>query len=456
MYQILIADDESSVIESLVEAIDWKTLGAQEPVCVSGGMEALNYIKNNEVDIAILDIRMPGVSGLEVCEQIKRINENIQLILISGYAEFSYAEKAIHYGVLGYCLKPLEYDKIMKLLLKAIHQIEQTKRRLSDSDFLDALNNNQIEVIRDLLSERGIGKDRCYLAVLNGAEHPLRNMMAITIGRGQYCLISEAVLTEEQLSELLLSEKAKSIGYLKEPVTIEQIPQSLQRCLVQSYQYFIDSSCTICENLSEEKTEQYIWRLAESISKNAWDNVCEQLTMIEKGPYEDFSVQTALRMSNMIFASELFREEVNDYYLYSIGQMVREYDDFEHLLRSLKELILGAEKYEEKDAFSNSAFMKLMHYVDTHYQGDISLTSAAQELHLNPNYISQLFKKESGITFVHYITQKRIKQASELLVTTNKPISEIADEVGFHDYFYFSKIFKKTMLKTPGQYRNEM
>lgn len=87
------------------------------------GYEAIGIAERKEIDIAILDIRMPGVNGLELCGLLKNKNTKIQIIIISGYAEFEYAQKAIGYGVVGYCLKPLEYSEISKYLLKAVHNM---------------------------------------------------------------------------------------------------------------------------------------------------------------------------------------------------------------------------------------------------------------------------------------------------------------------------------------------
>lgn len=74
---------------------------------------------------------------------------------------------------------------------------------------------------------------------------------------------------------------------------------------------------------------------------------------------------------------------------------------------------------------------------------------------MNANYVSRLFKKETGTTFAYYITQKRIEDAKELLTTTKKPLTDIAMEVGFNDTFHFIKTFKKFMGMTPGQYRTD-
>lgn len=158
----------------------------------------------------------------------------------------------------------------------------------------------------------------------------------------------------------------------------------------------------------------------------------------------------------MIFSSAVFQSEGNDSYVYSIKQLVMEYGSLRNMLKLLCEELEEIREAEKSgETFSNAAFMKLLRYVNRNYRGDISLSGAAKALYMNPNYVSQLFKKESGVTFVHYINQKRVEDAKEMLVTTQKPVTDIAIEVGFNDYFYFIKTFKKFTGITPGQYRNQ-
>ena len=169
---------------------------------------------------------------------------------------------------------------------------------------------------------------------------------------------------------------------------------------------------------------------------------------------EDFTVRSALRLCNMIFAHSLFQNEENDYYIYSIEQLVDTYGDFMEMLRQLQRFLEeNAAVTENEQNFTNATFLKLVRYINENYRNEISLTGAAQVMNMNSNYISQLFKKETGITFVHYITQKRIEDAKELLTSTKKPLTDIALEVGFNDTFHFIKTFKRYVGMTPGQYR---
>jgi two-component system response regulator YesN len=103
----------------------------------------------------------------------------------------------------------------------------------------------------------------------------------------------------------------------------------------------------------------------------------------------------------------------------------------------------------------NGVIRKAKEYIDSNYTDeDISLNKVAENVGLTPTYLSALFKKESGQNFTDYVTTLRITRAKELLCCTKKLISEIAYEVGFRDYRYFSQIFKKQTGMTPRQFQN--
>ena len=103
----------------------------------------------------------------------------------------------------------------------------------------------------------------------------------------------------------------------------------------------------------------------------------------------------------------------------------------------------------------NSAIQKAKEYIDNNYTDeDISLNRVAVNVGLTPSYLSALFKKETKKNFTDYVTALRITRAKELLCCTKKMISEIAYEVGFRDYRYFSQIFKRETGMTPRQFQN--
>ena len=101
----------------------------------------------------------------------------------------------------------------------------------------------------------------------------------------------------------------------------------------------------------------------------------------------------------------------------------------------------------------NSSFIQMMSYINSHYDQGLSLNQLAKEMNLNANYLSQVFKKETGKTFLKYITELRIEKAKELLDSGDRSVSQIASSLGFNDYFYFLKTFKRVTGLTPKQYK---
>jgi len=103
---------------------------------------------------------------------------------------------------------------------------------------------------------------------------------------------------------------------------------------------------------------------------------------------------------------------------------------------------------------SKSSIIQAKSYISKHFhEADISLSSVAASINICPPYFSFLFKKEFGETFVSYLTNVRMNKAKELLCCSSKMITQIADEVGYNDYHYFTGLFKKLNGITPCEFR---
>lgn len=99
---------------------------------------------------------------------------------------------------------------------------------------------------------------------------------------------------------------------------------------------------------------------------------------------------------------------------------------------------------------------KMIDFIEVHYKEDISIQDLASYCSMNANYASQLFKQRMGFSFVQYLKTLRIAHAQWLLSKTDETIFSIANEVGYSNYFYFAKVFKKETGLTPTEYRAEM
>ena len=127
MYKIMLADDEGIVIDSLKFIIE-KEFGDE---CVieyaKTGRKVIELAENFRPDIAVMDIQMPGINGIEAMKEIRKNNPGIIFIVMSAYDKFDYAKEAIKLGVLEYITKPMEKNKIISVLKRAMEMIEKEK-----------------------------------------------------------------------------------------------------------------------------------------------------------------------------------------------------------------------------------------------------------------------------------------------------------------------------------------
>lgn len=157
--------------------------------------------------------------------------------------------------------------------------------------------------------------------------------------------------------------------------------------------------------------------------------------------YDDFS-----------YCQQALRLKITDYILKPVN-----YEEFGTCIDNLK-VSLFQQRIKESDTDNEPeerVIVGITKYLQEHLAEDISLSALADEFHMNPKYISQLFKNEIGVGFLAYLTNIRMEKAKKLLLTTALPITEIAELSGFSDYRVFTKSFKKSENVTPTQFRRQ-
>lgn len=126
---LLIADDELLIRQGL-QSLDWASLGISEVYTVRNGLEARDLLLSVNIDLLITDIKMPGMTGLELAAMIQEKSLDTAVVLLTGFSEFEYARAAMRSGVYEYLLKPLRRKEILQTMSKVIRTQEQ--RRYQD------------------------------------------------------------------------------------------------------------------------------------------------------------------------------------------------------------------------------------------------------------------------------------------------------------------------------------
>jgi len=133
MLKIVVIDDEAH-LRNLIKNFIPQKLGIKVVGEAAGGVGGLDLCVRLKPHIVITDIRMPEMDGLELIEKLSQILPDIKVIVVSGFGEFAYAQKALQYGAVGYLLKPLEEKDLYEVLKRAIESIEQRLEGRSQFD----------------------------------------------------------------------------------------------------------------------------------------------------------------------------------------------------------------------------------------------------------------------------------------------------------------------------------
>lgn len=154
-FNLLLVDDEKPIREKLVNNTDWEKEGYQI-FAASNGEQALKIIKEKGIDILVTDIQMPKLSGMNLIEKARKNGDHLKVIVISGFAEFEYAQKSIRFGVNDYLLKPFRSEKLLEVVNKARDELVKEKndeQRLAvlRDEISNYINENKLNTIYNWL-----------------------------------------------------------------------------------------------------------------------------------------------------------------------------------------------------------------------------------------------------------------------------------------------------------------
>lgn len=345
MYRAVMVDDEPWALEGLAEVIDWEEAGFLVERCFTDPGEAFDYLCAKKPDVVFTDIRMPGLSGIEMISRAKEKGISCEFVLISSYEDFEAAQKAIRLGVCQYVLKPYNTEELEELAVLLRERLAQ-RQGLPGFDWREP-------------------PEDCLRKV-----EALRGMVGRFSG-GFLCLFSGRDLELPQLSGT------------------QWLPLSVRG---------VDGALLAVSNEIRAAREHFL--------KNA--------------------------------AGE-----------YGVSRAhAKAAEDFPLLLREAWYSLRCGFHYAEREVVGEIQF-----YLCENMQRELSLGSTAERFHFSEPYFCALFKKGTGVSVMHFIQQARIRYAAYLIRSSERKLQEISEEVGFSNYSYFGKLFKKYQGMTPENYR---
>ena len=397
MYKVLIADDEEIIrrgVCRLLQKDPELTVVAE----AEDGEMALELASAHLPDILLVDINMPFLNGLEFIERLGDLLKNAVIIVITGYDQFSYAQQALRLKVFDYLLKPLSEPVFFEAVKKAKDHLARHGKQVQYLNWARL----QIEKYRPALC----------------AEFTQRWLKG-------YFSVTEVQAQAEKLS---LSLPERETGLILFRLTADSLLAEL------------------------EWDEQTLYYAAENIAREVFAPCAPVLTA------ETLSGDLALVCS--AYPQKQFSECAAD-----ARRLLQEHLPVKTLQvttvkdcwREMPHAMDEAAEELERLAQSSSLMQDVRAYMDAHYMEEqFSLQEVADQLHVSPQHLSRVFRREAGITFMEHVTRLRIRRASELLAQKEIKIYEIAEQIGYANQHYFSSAFKKVLGVSPMEYRRSM
>ena len=512
--KVLIVDDEEIVRHGLEKIIDWEKLGCAICGEASTGEEALEQLVELAPSIVLLDINMPGQTGIDVIKQVHDNPQNFpskpKFLILSGYSDFDYAQKALNFGAKGYIVKPIDED-----------ELEEKIRAIK----------------KDIVSEAEIATLR---SSAEKEELASRFKQLFVQGTTRSIPTDEFTQKSQYQVAIVSLERAGCVNG-----ETQQFEASAEDCFVylKHFSFVMDASYVIvfCDE-GEETVKRHLERLCLRLQKNKTGSIAslgmrkaslegalesyneahllyQQLFFFTEKPYIvnsdlESDEDSALRLgkkpdgfdSNYIFTRipEL-TQYIEIYDLQKINVLM------EQLRKWLKTSVLSIEeikklcmafivdtqnsvhtKHPEKELetvpaldlvnliytqyyfdemmdividfttglaesftsnTASSTILKVIQYVKTNYNRELKLELLGDLFNCNSAYLGKKFKEYTGVPFNTYLDIIRIEQAKNMLETTSLKIYEISKLVGYSNTDYFYLKFKKHTNMTPKEFK---
>ncbi|WP_105618409.1 response regulator transcription factor [Vallitalea okinawensis] len=463
MYKVMVVDDEIWTVKGIIASCQWGELGCKVVFDTTSPMEALNYMANHEVDIVLVDINMDEMNGLDLIKEARMKGVKSEFVIISGYGEFEYARSALQYGVFDYILKPVDRTILNDTIQNLVKSIQLKEDTHGESLWLtiEKILNKDIRNFSDAFSERGLEpKYSGFQVVIIEGELSQQYMnkhfkseqvLYITLPLGQQKFLvfmnSDNDLSK-QLCEDTFNLKVGVSSYTREK---EGIVRLYYEADCSFYNNFIAGPKAYVFEKNVSKGEAIIQNL---ITGNAarYYEIIETLALNK----ENYTIEefTLLYNSTAAWCNYYYVDHVLHNYT-SYDEIYKNFKDVRELIEFLKDMVQGIKEVQGiKDGIDKDEnIQEILDYIHEHYHENIYLSDLANEFFYNQSYISSLFKKHLDKTFTEYLKDFRMTKACGLLLETEHSITDIANQVGYSDYCYFSKIFKKSYGITPLQYR---
>lgn len=505
MYQLMIIDDEPIVRAGIKNLLPWSNYNFE--VCAEGvdGKDGLKKLLEYSPDLVLVDVKMPGMNGIELIREAKKRNFEGKFIILTGYSDFEFAKSAVSLGVRAYLLKPIDEEELRENVEEVLAELE-AKKNLDDYYTLSELKARQV-VLRRLLQPSEDKESIRREIKLYGMDFKYNNFCVAILSQRTDELGQEKAISDEK-RELIQKGLAKVDSIMVDDNLVlickdysytklrEQLLKNNER-MKREYNnsFFIGVGHDVANwediNFSYECAKlltdyKFLYRDLEAVSiddlktvymegkGNFADHICE---LIEIG--DKTSIEETLRNLKSFYKSKVMNEtEIKVQVIQNIvllfGMLEKKYPDkipdfpdFEKTTNRIKKSdslddmmrLVAIFSMEAADKIgittTDNIVKRVLAYMERNYVDDLKLEEIAKTFNYNSAYLGKVFKKITGDSFNSILNRIRIDNAKRLLLETDLKVYQISEQVGYSNTDYFYTKFRKYVGISPKDFIEE-
>jgi two-component system response regulator YesN len=502
MFTLLIADDEKLEREALKYIIRRGTEVVGNIIEAANGREAIEIAEREKPDIAFLDIKMPGINGVEAARRLKELLPACKIVFLTAFDTFDYAREALRLGAEDFLVKPVEDERVLELLdiLSCRLQEESQEKRMLDrtretlsgmiasreTELSEQLATGFLDTRRlaDFITLLGIDSPRMELAVLklDLGTYPMRvdreKHSNVLLTRCEQLLRREAEkagfhcipgrLDSEILMLLIGAAESQSLlspetGERLERAVLEHASLRGSLSIEGGIRDFCDLERKLIRRIAGDDgiTEHSVLSIQETLLQHIETGDEAELNhdvgMVFRWFYSWSASDAALERLDEVLAvlrHELARRFPGLKLPPCARRVMREIPEGEreNALREMLRCLL--EVVRQQTGSEHPAVRLAADVMRRRFREDLSVEAIAEEAGQSPSHLSRLFRQELGMSILDFLTRRRMDEAKRLLLgDPDRNIGQIAEAAGYRDPNYFSRVFRRETGLSPREYR---
>jgi len=508
MMNILIVDDQKPIRDGLVAMLGQFDLEPESIHSAASGLEALSLLRQLPVQLVITDIRMPDMDGLTLIERAREEQLPAEFLIISGYSDFAYAQRAIGLRAKGYLLKPVNREELLAAVLRIqqeiqagqalTHNLEQASRLARETDrkelglYMQGATGDEDWIAETERRHEALwsGYRLCILReerslqLSDDVAHRVERITGQVFGqegcllvqhRPQLVLAIDESADPGRLTAALQAAQLEAIAVMTEPHHgLRSLPDAYAEALeLYRHSYlFPEIRCLRASHLERLEAQwelpyEELRALFRQLGGRGGDAALAQglSTLFHKQALQRYPIRYTQQLCRAVV--QLLEEYVQLIRPY-LGETsldldrVRELFDYPGIREYIQALQLRLLRLhqlyiEYKCSYHASQDLsEAIRFIHEHYHRPLDLAMVSNHVSLNYAYFSNLFKKSVGKGFAEYLRDVRLDKARRLLAETDYKVVEVAQRVGYESYKSFTRAFRETMGMQPTEYRQQL